>query len=119
MTGLSILEQAYQLLEAPEKAANAEGDETGLLAVNQIYGELWPREHKERFQALTGLRQKVDMSWRFLPAMTYGTAMLLCLNDEEGGCYTRLQKLYERAACHAGGPCRPRMQTAFPKEEGV
>lgn len=117
MTGLSILEQAYQLLEAPEKAANAEEDETGLMAVNQIYGELWHREHRERFRPLTALRQVVSMSWRFLPAMTYGTAMLLCLNDEKGGSYTRLQGLYERAAIHAGGMCSPRVLTARPEEE--
>ena len=119
MTGLSILEQAYQLLEAPDKAACAEGDEVGLLAVNQIYGELWHREHTDGFCPLNGLRQVVALSWRFLPAMTYGTAMLLCLNNEEGGCYNRLQALYERAALHAGGPCRPRMQVAFPEEESL
>ncbi len=119
MTGLSILEQAYHLLEQPDKAATAEEDDTGLLAVNQIYGELWHREHKEPFRPLTALRQGMGLSWRFMPAMTYGTAMLLTLNDEQGAGYTRLQRLYERAALHAGGLCPPRIQPTFPREGDI
>ncbi len=101
MTGLSILKQAYSLLEKPENMATADGDECGLLAVNQIYSELWHREHRTAFQPLDTLYQPVVLSWRFLPAMAYGVAMLLCLNSGEN--YTRYQQLYRCAAQHTGG----------------
>lgn len=114
MTGLSILRQAYSLLEKPENAANADGDEYGLLAVNQIYSELWHREHHAPFQPLEHLRQSVALSWRFLPAMAYGIAMLLSLNA--GDNYTRYQELYRRAARHTGGVFPRRIQTAFPAD---
>ena len=114
MTGLTILRQAYSLLEKPENAAAADGDEYGLLAVNQIYSELWHREHRTRFEPLANLRQAVALSWRFLPAMTSGTAMLLSLNAGEN--YTRYQELYRRAASHTGGVFPRRVQTAFPEE---
>ena len=119
MIGLSILKQAYHLLESADKAANADGDEMGLMAVNQIYSELWHREHKEPFRPLSVLRQRVELSWRFLPALAYGTAMLLCLNNEKSGSYIRLQTLYERAASHTGGLAEPRQQTLFRVGEDV
>ena len=102
MLGLSILKQAYSLLDEPDKKANADGDEIGLVAVNQIYGELWHRFHDTPFLPLEHLRQKVDLHWRCMPAMAYGTAMLLCLNGEKETAYTRYQALYERAASHIG-----------------
>ena len=115
MTGLSILKQAYSLMEQPQRLAQADGDENGLIAVNQIYGELWHREHRCRFQPLEDLRQRLELSWQFLPAMTYGTAMLLCLNGD--GNYSRYQDQYQRAARVAGGVLPPRQQTAFPVDE--
>ncbi len=103
MTGLSILRQAYSLLEQPERLAAEDGNESGLLVVNQIYSELWHREHKSQFEPLEHLRQKIELSWRFLPAMTYGTAMLLCLNSPQDLSYDRYLELYRRAASYTGG----------------
>ena len=116
MTGLDILKQAYALLWQPENLATADGNEYGLMAVNQIYSELWHREHPAPFMPLSGLRQRVALSARFLPAMAYGTAMVLCLNGEAD--YTRYQRLYERAAQRAGGCCL-RRRYALPREESV
>ncbi len=101
MLALSILRQAYSLLDKQENLATADGDEGGLLAVNEIYSELWHREHRTAFQPLEHLHQSVLLSWRFLPAMAYGTAMLLCLNAD--GPYERYRELYRRAARQAGG----------------
>lgn len=102
MTGLSILQQAYSLLNAPEKKANADGDEAGLVAVNQIYGELWHRAHPQVFTPLDAPYQPLDLPWRFFPAMVYGVAMLLCLDGEENTPYSRFQLLYEQAKSHTG-----------------
>ena len=103
MTGMSILRQAYSLMEQPERMTADDGEESGLLAVNQIYSELWHREHRTPFIPLDNLRRRMELSWRFLPALTYGTAMLLCLNSSEELPYDRFQRLYQRAAAHAGG----------------
>ena len=70
MTGLSILRHAYALMDQPHRLAGTDGNESGLLAVNQIYAELWPREHRDDFRPLEHLRQTVQLSYRFLPAMT-------------------------------------------------
>ena len=112
MTGLAILRQAYALLDDDTHLAVADGDEQGLMAVNQIYSELWYREHRGSFVPLEHLRQSLHLSWRCLPAMAYGTAMLLCLNDEQRD-YTRYQTLYERAASHTGGPYSARKDVLF------
>ena len=114
MTGLSVLRHAYAMMEQPHRLAGTDGNESGLLAVNQIYAELWHREQEGEFQPLEHLRQQVALSFRFLPAMTYGTAMLLCLNS--GDNYQRYQELYRRASGHTGGVFPRRAQTAFPKE---
>ncbi len=102
MTGLDILKQAYSLLGDDKGVANADGDERGLAAVNQIYSELWHREHRTRFQPLEHLRRSLLLTCQFLPAMTYGTAMLLCV-DGEAVLHDRLLTLYRRAACRTGG----------------
>lgn len=115
MTGMSILRQAYSLLEQPERLSDEEGGENGLLAVNQIYGELWHREHRTVFVPLGHIKQRLEFSWRMMPAMAYGVAMLLCLNSEEGVSYTRFQELYQRAAAHAGGLAPLRLD-ALPRE---
>lgn len=106
MTGTSILQQAYSLMEQPERMNADDNGENGLLVVNQIYSELWHREHTTPFVPLGHIKQRVELSWRFMPAMAYGTAMLLSLNSGEG--YDRYLELYHRAATHAGGlaPCR-------------
>lgn len=112
MTGAAILRQVYGLLEEKERQATSQGDEQGLMAINQIYSELWYREHRSAFVPLEHLRQSIHLSWRCLPAMAYGTAMLLCLNDENRD-YTRFQRLYERAASHTGGPYSIRRDVLF------
>lgn len=108
MTGLSILRQAYSLMEQPQRLTAQDGNESGLLAVNQIYSELWQREHNGPFEPLAHLRQELQLSWRCLPAMAYGTAMLLCLNSGDERPYDRYLELYLRAAAHAGGVPRRR-----------
>ena len=113
MTGLMILKQAYSLLGAADKAAKASGDEDGLLALNQIYSEMWQREHMVPFTPLENIRETISLPCRFMPALAYGTAMLLCLNKEESGPYTRLQERYERAATHAGGCMDVRRDVLF------
>lgn len=117
MTGLTILKQAYHLLGKPQCAAQAQGDENGLVAVNQICSELWHREHFSPFHPVVSLQQKVEMSYRFLPALTYGTAMLLSLNAGED--YSRYQQQYQRAARITGGRFPDVRQTAFPDEEAM
>lgn len=112
MTGSAILRQAYALLEEEERQATIRGEEQGLMIVNQIYSELWHREHYSDFVPLNHLRESLQLSWRCIPAMAYGTAMLLCLNDDRGE-YTRFQRLYERAAAHTGGPYSSRKDVLF------
>ena len=116
MTGMSILRQVYSLLEQPERLADELGGEGGLLAVNQIYGELWHREHPEDFVPLENLGQRLALSGCCLPALTYGVAMLLCLNSETDTPYDRYLELYQRAATHTGG-CARRRGYAMPTEE--
>lgn len=118
MTGLSILRQAYSLMEQPGRLTAQDGNESGLLAVNQIYGELWQREHTTPFEPLEHLRQALQLSWRCMPAMTYGTAALLCLNSGEERPYDRYLELYMRAAAHTGSVPRPR-RDVWPGEEVV
>lgn len=114
MTGMAILKQAYQLLDDPKGAASA--DEQDLVVVNQIYSELWYREHMAPFQPLENLQRPLLLSWRCLPAMAYGTAMLLCLNDSEKP-FEQYQTLYERAASHTGGPYGRRRDMLFGNED--
>lgn len=115
MTGLSVLRHAYALLERPHRLAAMEGNEDGLMAVNQIYGDLWYREQEGEFQPLEHLRQEVKLSWRCLPAMTYGVATLLCLSDGEQP-YERCLDLYLRALSCTGGVPRHRTDTMLTKE---
>ena len=116
MTGLSILRHAYALMEQPHRLAGSDGNESGLLAVNQIYCELWYREHAGTFEPLEHLRQSLKLSWRFLPAMTYGVATLLCLNGESQTPYERYLDLYLRALTHTGGALRQRVDTTAGEE---
>ena len=116
MTGLSVLRHVYGLMEQPHRLVHVEDNESGLLAVNQIYCDLWHREHTEEFRPLEHLRQKLEISWRCLPAMTYGVATLLCLNGENGQAYERYLDLYLRALTHAGGVLRPRVDTIVTEE---
>lgn len=117
MTGLSVLRHAYGLMEQPHRLAGTDTDEGGLIAVNQIYGELWHREQTGEFEPLEHLRQPLRLSWRYLPAMTYGVATLLCLNSEDEYPYERYLDLYLRALTHIGGVLRTRMDVT-PAEEG-
>lgn len=117
MTGLSILRHAYGLMEQPHRLAGTDGNESGLLAVNQIYAELWPREHRDDFRPLEHLRQTVQLSYRFLPAMTYGVATLLCLSEERDQPYERFLDLYLRALTHTGGAPRRRLDTTVSEED--
>ena len=114
MTGMSILHQAYSLMEQTERLTTDDHEEMGLIAVNQIYGELWHREHRTAFIPLDNLRRRLDFSWRMLPAMTYGVAMLLSLNEDAA--YERFQALYQRAAAHAGGLAPLRRMDILPRE---
>jgi len=112
MTGFSVLRHAYALLEQPHRLAGTDGNESGLLAVNQIYCELWKRERADAFQPLEHLRQSLQISWRCLPALTYGVATLLCLNDNlDQRRYDRCLDLYLRALTHTGGAPRRRVDT--------
>lgn len=115
MTGLSVLRHAYALLDQPHRLTAAEGNEDGLIAVNQIYGDLWHREQAGEFHPLEHLRQEVKLSWRCLPAMTYGVATLLCLVDGEQP-YERCLDLYLRALTRTGGTPRRRVDTTLIKE---
>lgn len=108
MTGLSVLRHAYGLLEQPGRLTAQDGNEAALVAVNQIYSDLWSREHTDPFVPLEHLRQEVALSWRCLPALTYGTATLLCLNSGEERHYDRYLELYMRALSHTGGLPRHR-----------
>lgn len=103
MTGVMILKQAYGLLGDEKRAATVDADESGLAMVNQIYGELWHREHRTRFQPLDVLQQPLLLSYRFMPAMAYGTAMLLSVGGDAQDVYDRFLTLYQRAASHTGG----------------
>ena len=116
MTGLSLLRHAYALMDQPHRLVGNDGNESGLLAVNEIYCDLWRREHTEDFQPLEHLRQKMELSWRCLPAMTYGVATLLCLNSGEEHPYERYLDLYMRALIHAGGVPRTRVDTTATEE---
>ena len=109
MTGLSVLRQVYSLLEQPTRLAADDGNEDALAALNQIYGDLWCREHATEFQPLPHLWQEVDVSWRSLPALIYGTATLLCLNSETDKPYDRFLELYMRALSRTGGQPRRRV----------
>ena len=113
MTGLSVLRHVYGLMDQPGRLTAEDGNESGLLAVNQIYSDLWRREHTEEFQPLTHLRQELDLSWRCLPALTYGTAALLCLNSEDKRPYDRDLELYLRALPRVEGTPYRRSDTLF------
>ena len=117
MTGLSILRHAYGLMEQPHRLAGPDGNESGLLAVNQIYCDLWHREQTGEFVPLEHLRQSLKLSWRCLPAMTYGVATLLCLNNAEDRPYERYLDLYLRALTHTGGALRARVDTTVVEGE--
>lgn len=100
MTGKSILRQAYSLMDHPIGIKGLDGDENGLLAINQICGELWHREHTDTFVPLSHLMEPVDLSWRLLPAITYGVAALLCLSGGEEKPYDRFLERYMSALSH-------------------
>ena len=114
MTGMSILRQAYSLMEQPERMTADDTEEMGLIAVNQIYSEVWHREHRTAFIPLDNLRRRLDLSWRMMPAMAYGVSMLLSLNSDIA--YERFQTLYQRAAAHAGGLAPLRRTDTLPRE---
>ena len=116
MTGLSLLRHAYALMDQPHRLAGTDGNESGLLAVNQIYCELWKRERADAFQPLEHLRQPLKLSWRCLPAMTYGVATLLCLNDNDQRRYERYLDMYLRALTHTGGMPLRRVDTITAEE---
>lgn len=116
MTGLSILRHAYALMEQPHRLAAADGNESGLLAVNEIYCNLWYREQYGEFQPLEHLRQELKLSARCLPAMTYGVATLLCLGGVDERRYERYLDLYLRALTHTGGLPRKRVDTIVTEE---
>ncbi len=97
MTGMSILRQVYSLMDQPMGTKGLDGDESGLLALNQICGELWHREHTEEYTPMLNLLEQVDLSWRLLPAITYGVAALLCLSGGADKPYDRFLELYTRA----------------------
>ena len=97
MTGLSVLRQAYALLDQPQRLTAGDGNESGLILVNQIYGDLWKRERQDAFVPLANLREELDLSWRSVAAMTYGVAALLCLNDGEERSYDRYLERYLQA----------------------
>ena len=111
MTGLSVLRHAYGLLEQSHRLATSDDNESSLSAVNEIYCNLWYREHTEAFQPLEHLRQELQLSARCLPAMTYGVATLLCLNGDSQQPYERCLDLYLRALTHTGGVLRRRLDT--------
>ena len=111
MTRVMILKQACGLLGDEKRAATADADDAGLAMVNQIYGELWSREHRTAFTPLDALQQPLLLPCRFMPALAYGTAMLLCADGEAQALHDRFLSLYHRAASHAGG--------SFAKREDV
>lgn len=111
MTGLSVLRHAYGLLQQPHRLTADDGNENGLLAVNEIYCNLWHREHTEAFEPLEHLRQELKLSPRCLPAVTYGVATLLCLNGDSEQPYERCLDLYLWALTHTGGAVRHRTDT--------
>jgi hypothetical protein len=113
MTGLSVLRHVYSLMEQPGRLTTAEGTESGLLALNQIYSDLWQREHSEDFVPLEHLRQELQLSWRCLPALTYGVAALLCLNGVEEKPYDRYLELYMRALPRVTGQPYRRSDVLF------
>lgn len=97
MTGSRILRQVYHLMGEPGRYSAQEGQESGLLALNQIYGELWKRESEGDFVPLDTPWQAVLLPAAYLPALTYGTAALLCLNGGAERPYDRYLELYLRA----------------------
>lgn len=97
MTGLSVLRQVYGLLDRPEALATDDGNHSGLPLLNQIYGDLWRRERTEPFVPLAHTRQEVDLSWRSLSALTYGTAALLSLAEGDEAAYDRFLERYTAA----------------------
>ncbi len=117
MTGLGILKQAYALIGDEKRRATADSDATGLATVNQIYSELWHREHRTCFEPLTAPQQALKLSCGFLPAMAYGTAMLLCVGDGQAAMHDRFLTLYRRAATHTGGVYAGRRDVLWPKTE--
>ena len=117
MTGLSLLRHAYALMDQPHRLVGTDGNESGLLAVNEIYCELWKRERTDAFQPLEHLRQPLKLSWRCLPAMTYGVATLLCLSDSNDRNYDRYLDLYLRALTHTGGMLCRRVDTIAAQED--
>ena len=118
MTGLSVLRHAYGLMEQPGRLTADDGNESGLLAVNQIYSDLWRREHTGAFQPLEHLRQPLELSWRCLPAMTYGVAALLCLNSGDEQPYDRYLEQYLRALPRMEGVPYRRADVLFTGGEG-
>ena len=111
MTGMGVLRQVYGLMEQPERLTAEDANEAALAAINQIYGDLWCREHTAPFEPLPHVWQEVALSWRCLPALIYGTAALLCLNSESERPYDRYLELYMRALSHTGGLPRRRPDT--------
>lgn len=97
MTGLSILRQVYSLMDRPDALAADDGNIGGLPLLNQIYGDLWRRECTKPFVPLAHTRQEVELSWRCLSALTYGTAALLSLAEGNEAAYERFLERYTAA----------------------
>ena len=97
MTGLSVLRQVYSLMNRPEALATDDGNHSGLPLLNQIYGDLWRRENTQPFVPLAHTRQEVELSWRSLSALTYGTAALLSLAEGDEKAYDCYLERYTAA----------------------
>lgn len=118
MTGLSVLRQVYCLMNRPEHLLTDDGNHNGLPLLNQIYGDLWRRERTAPFVPLSTTRQEVDLSWRSLTALTYGTAALLSLAEGDEAAYDRLLERYMAAAPRAQGTAYRRLDV-WPQGDAV
>lgn len=118
MTGLSVLRQVYSLMDRPEALAADDGNHSGLPLLNQIYRDLWQRECAEPFVPLAHTRQEVELSWRSLSALTYGTAALLSLAEGNGEAYDRFLERYTAALPRVQG-VPYRRADVWPREDAV
>lgn len=118
MTGLSVLRQVYCLMDRPDGLATDDGNNSGLPLLNQIYRDLWKRERTEAFVPLAHTRQEVDLSWRSLSALTYGTAALLSLAEGNEAAYDRFLERYMASLPRVQG-VPYRRADVWPQEDAV